>query len=132
MGLLSNDTQVYFSVLSAIEGHLRAGKLKALAVAAPKRLATLPDVPTTAEAGFPELFTGTWWGLMAPKGTDGKIVERLGTEVRTALTNPAVIDRFAQLGMVTGGQTPAEVDARIKKEAASWKYVIDSIGLKPE
>jgi tripartite-type tricarboxylate transporter receptor subunit TctC len=132
MGLLSNDVQVYFSVLSAIEGHLRAGKLKALAVAAPKRLATFPDVPTTAESGFPDLLTGTWWGLMAPKGTGSKIVDRLGSEVRAALANPAVVDRFAQLGMVTGGQSPSEVDTRIKKEAASWKSVIEGIGLKPE
>jgi tripartite-type tricarboxylate transporter receptor subunit TctC len=132
MGLLSNDVQVYFSVLSAIEGHLQSGKLKALAVAAPKRLAALPDVPTTAESGFPELLTGTWWTLMAPKGTDGKIIDRLATEVRTALINRVVIERFNQLGMVTGTESRGEVDARIRKEAASWKSVIEGIGLKPE
>jgi tripartite-type tricarboxylate transporter receptor subunit TctC len=132
LGLLSNDVQVYFSVLSAIEGHVRAGKLKPLAVAAPRRLATLPDVPTTAESGFPELLTGTWWGMVAPKGTDPKIVDRLATEVRAALADPATTDRFAQMGMIPGGQAPQELAARIEKEAASWKKVIQNIGLQAE
>ena len=132
VGLLSNDVQVYFSILSAIEGHVSAGKLKPLAVAAPSRLGSLPNVPTTAESGFPELVTGSWWALFAPKGTDKKIVNRLAGEVRDALADPAVSSRFREMGMSPGGEPPQKLAARIAAEASTWGNVIQSIGLQAQ
>ena len=132
LALLSNDVQIYFSVLSAIEGHVRSGKLKPLAVAAPSRLGTLPDIPTTAESGFPELVTGSWWALFAPKGSDKKIIDQLATEVRAALADPAVINRFREMGISPGGERPQELAARIVAEAGSWGNVIRSIGLQAQ
>jgi tripartite-type tricarboxylate transporter receptor subunit TctC len=132
VALLSNDVQMYFSVLSAVEGNLKAGKMKALAVASTRRLAAMPALPTSAEAGFPELLTGTWWGLVAPKGIDAKIVERLAADVRAVLADPAMAGRFAELGMIPGGQSPAEFNAQIQSEAAKWKKVIETIGLRAE
>ena len=132
VGLLSNDVQLYFTTLSSVEGNVKAGKLKALAVASKVRLAAMPEVPTSAEAGFPGLLTGNWWGLAAPRGTDPKIVERLAAEVRAVLADPAVQKRFAELGMNAGGQTPAEFSAQLKEEATRWKGVLEAAGIKPE
>jgi len=131
VGLLSNDIQIYFSILSAIEGHVKAGKIKPLAVAAPLRLSALPDLPTTAESGFPDLVTGTWWAMFAPKGTDKKIVDRLATEIRSSFSENEVSKRFRELGMTTGGVRPAELAERIRTEAGSWGKLIQSIGLQP-
>jgi tripartite-type tricarboxylate transporter receptor subunit TctC len=130
LALLSNDVQIYVSILSAVEGHLKSEKLKALAVAAPTRLGSLPDVPTTAESGFPELVMGTWWALFAPKGTDKQIVDRLATEVRAALADAAVVNRFREMGMSVGGERPQDLAARIAAEAGSWEKVVQSIGLQ--
>jgi len=132
VGLLSNDVQIYVSILSAVEGHVKADKLKALAVAAPSRLSSLPNVPTTAESGFPALVTGTWWALFAPRGTDKKIVDRLATEVRAALADSAVSNRFREMGMSTGGERPQELADRIAVEASSWEKVVQSIGLEAQ
>jgi tripartite-type tricarboxylate transporter receptor subunit TctC len=132
LSLLSNDVQIYFSILSAVEGHLKADKLKALAVAAPSRLGALPDVPTTGESGFPELVTGTWWAVFAPKGTDKKIVDRLATEVRAALADATVTTRFREMGMSAGGERPQELATRIGAEAGSWGKVVQSIGLQAQ
>src|SRR5215207_2089047 len=126
LALLSNDVQIYVSILSAVEGHLKSEKLKALAVAAPTRLGSLPDVPTTAESGFPELVMGTWWALFAPKGTDKQIVDRLATEVRAALADAAVVNRFREMGMSVGGERPQDLAARIAAEAGSWEKVVQS------
>jgi tripartite-type tricarboxylate transporter receptor subunit TctC len=130
LALLSNDVQIYVSILSAVEGHLKSEKLKALAVAAPTRLGSLPDVPTTAESGFPELVMGTWWALFAPKGTDKQIVDHLATEVRAALADAAVVNRFREMGMSVGGERPQDLAARIAAEAGSWEKVVQSIGLQ--
>jgi tripartite-type tricarboxylate transporter receptor subunit TctC len=132
VGLLSNDVQIYFSILSAVEGHIKADKVKALAVAAPNRLSSLPNVPTTAESGFPALVTGTWWAIFAPKGTDKKIVDRLATEVRAALADATVSNRYREMGMSTGGEQPQELAARIAAEAGSWGKVVQSIGLEAQ
>jgi tripartite-type tricarboxylate transporter receptor subunit TctC len=130
LALLSNDVQIYVSILSAVEGHLKSEKLKALAVAAPTRLGSLPDVPTTAESGFPELVMGTWWALFAPKGTDKQIVDHLATEVRATLADAAVVNRFREMGMSVGGERPQDLAARIAAEAGSWEKVVQSIGLQ--
>lgn len=132
LALLSGDVQLYVSIFSAIEGHVKSDKLKALAVAAPSRLTSLPNVPTTAESGFPELVTGTWWALFAPKGTDKKIVDHLATEVRAALADTAISNRFREMGMSVGGERPQDLAARIAAEAGSWGKVVQSIGLQAQ
>jgi tripartite-type tricarboxylate transporter receptor subunit TctC len=132
VGLLSNDVQIYFSILSAVEGHLKAGTLKPLAVAASSRLNSLPDVPTTAESGFPELVTGTWWGIFAPRGTDKKIVDRLASDVRAALADSTVSNRFREMGMTPGAEQSQELAQRISTEARSWGKIIQGLGLEAQ
>jgi len=130
--LVANEVQVYFTPLTPIAGQLQGGKVRPLALAAPARLSALPDVPTTQEAGFAELQTGNWWGLVAPAGTDERIVERLSKEVRSALADPAVQRRYAELGMVVVGDSPDETAAMMKREAVRWKKLIDTAGITPQ
>lgn len=132
LALLTGEAHIYFSVLSAVEGHLRSGHAKALAVASPKRLAAFPDVPTTAESGFPELLTGTWWGLAAPKGTDPKIVDRLAAEIRATLSEPAVSSRLATIGMLPGGLSPVEFTSKIQTETAKLTMTLEKLQIRPK
>lgn len=132
LALMANEVQVYFTPLTPIAGQLQSGKVRAIALAAPARLAALPDVPTTQEAGFPDLQTGNWWGLVAPAGTDKRILERLEKEVRTALAAPAVHKRYAELGMVVVGNSRDEAAAMMKNEAARWKKIIDTAGIRAD
>ncbi len=132
LALLSGDVQLYVTTLSSVEGQLAAGKLRALAVAARRRLNVLPDVPTAVEAGLPGLLTGNWWGLAAPRGTDPRIVERLANAVHAVLEEPGIQRRYAALGMDVGGQSPAEFAAQLRDESARWRRVLDAAGVRPE
>ncbi|MGY6516996.1 tripartite tricarboxylate transporter substrate-binding protein, partial [Vibrio parahaemolyticus] len=86
--------------------HVKAGKLRALAVALPSRLPSLPNVPTFAEAGLPDFSGGTWWGLLAPAKTPDAVVARLNREVNAILQMPEVRQRYASLGAVVQGSSP--------------------------
>src|SRR5258708_13104409 len=87
--LLAGDIQVAFPTLTGIIGPVKAGRLKLLAVMARERMAELPDVPTTVEAGFPQLVGGNWWVLAAPRGTNSRIIKPLAAEFRRAPPAPA-------------------------------------------
>jgi tripartite-type tricarboxylate transporter receptor subunit TctC len=130
--LLAGDIQLYFTALTPISGHMKSGKVRALAVGSQKRLQSIPDVPTTAEAGFPELLTGNWWVLAAPRGIDAAIVDRLAAEVRTALAETGVQNRYVELGMIRGEQSPQELRQWLQSEAARWKRIIEAAGVKAE
>jgi tripartite-type tricarboxylate transporter receptor subunit TctC len=90
----------------------------------------IPEVPTTAEAGYPELLASNWWALAAPRGTDRRIIERLAAEVRGALADPATRKRIADMGMIPVGSTPAEFARHMRAEAERWKAVIERGGIK--
>lgn len=130
--LMANEIQVYFTPLSVISGQVAAGKAVAIAVAAPARLEALPAVPTTAESKMPALITGNWWGLVAPKGTDAKITERLAAEVKQALADPALRKRYAELGLIPGGMPPQEFAASLRSEAVRWKKIIEDAKVTAE
>jgi tripartite-type tricarboxylate transporter receptor subunit TctC len=130
--LLAGDIQVAFPTLTGIIGPVRAGKLKVLAVMAHQRMTELPDVPTTAEAGFPQLVGGNWWVLAAPRGTNSRIIERLAAEFQTALAEPSVRKRVSDFGHVAIGLAPAETAAFLKAESARYKSIVELGGIKPE
>ena len=110
--------------------HIKAGKLRALAVSGATRSPQLPDVPTLAEAGVPGYAAYVWLGLMAPKGTPADIVERLRREVKAALTTPEVKAYFNGAGIEIAGSTPAEMDAYFREERDRWARVIKDTGAK--
>ena len=132
IALQQDSVQLAFYTMGPVLSLIRGGKLKPLAVAATARLDALPAVPTSQEAGFPDLLTGSWQGLAAPRGTDPRILDKINVAVRAALTDPAVRKRFADMGALTGDMSRAELTAFVRNEAARWKKVIDAAGIQPE
>jgi tripartite-type tricarboxylate transporter receptor subunit TctC len=108
------------------------GKLRAIAYAAPKRSALLPDVPTTAEQGFPEMVGGAFFGLMAPANTPVTIIEKLNSQVREVLNQPDTRDRLIRQGYEIQGSTPAEYSTYIRQQIERWTPVVKAAGVKPE
>jgi len=112
--------------------HIKAGKLRAIAVGTPRRIAALPDVPTVAEQGYPGFETSQWYGLMVPAKTPDAIVKRLADAAAQSAKSPAVLELFAQDNAVAVGSTPAEFASYIKKEQARWKEVVDKAHIRAE
>lgn len=110
----------------------QAGKLRAIAYAAPKRSPLLPDVPTTAEQGYPDLVGGGFFGLLAPAGTPRPIVERVHAAVRDALAQPDLRDSLVKQGYEVHGSTPAEYAEYIRRQVERWTPVAKAAGIKPE
>ena len=131
-GLLANDVQLAFPTLQPVDAQIKAGKLRALAVMGSQRLPQLSNVPTTIEAGFPELIFGNWWVLAAPKKTDPRIIQRLSEEFHTALADPAIRARLADLGHVALDLGPKESKDFIRAEAERYKTLINSTGITLE
>ena len=109
---------------------IKDGKLVALAVSTPTRSKTLPDVPTTIEAGLPDSDYVYWMGMFAPAKTPTAIVERLRSETEKALKNPNVLEKFAAQGIEPMPMTPAQFDALIKKEIETNIALVKAAGLK--
>jgi len=131
--LLANEIQFMFIGFGTVADQVRAGTLRPIALAADRRLAALPDVPTFAEAGYPNLGTpGNWWGLVAPKGTDPAIVDRLAAAVRKAVTSPEAQAKYARFGLLPVGSTPKDFAARLPGEAAKWQKIVAELGLSLE
>ena len=112
--------------------HIKAGKLRPLAVAAKQRLALLPDVPTAAEAGVKNFEASSWFGIMAPAGTPPDVVERLHREIAAALQKPVIAERIASSGARAVGNSPAEFAAQIRAERAMWGGIIKAANIKPQ
>ena len=104
-------------------GHVKAGRLRALAAANDKRLALLPDVPTFAESGFSGMEAGLWYGMLAPKGTPRAIVERLNGAINQALQDAEVRKRFAAAAIEVVGSTPEEFGRYAAAEIKRWGEV---------
>lgn len=130
--LLAGRTQATSAGLPALIPHIKSGKLKAIAVGTPQRLAQLPDVPTVAEMGFKEFETSQWYGIMAPAGTPKDIVKRLQEESQKALKSNSVTQRFAEDSAVGGGGPPEEFAAFIGKQQKIWKEIVVRAGIKPD
>jgi len=103
--------------------HLAAGKLRALGVTGPKRLAALPDVPTLAEQGLPGIDVNSWWGFVGPAGLPRDIVLRLNAEVRKALAEPELAAVLARMAIEPSPGSPEAFGAYLTQEAARWKQV---------
>jgi len=112
--------------------HIRSGAIKALAWAAPQRMAILPDVPTAAEAGLPGFEASSWFALVAPAGTPKEIVARLNAETAKILRDPKMVEQFAQRGVRLVGNSVEEFAAFIPKERARWSDIVKVSGVKLE
>ncbi len=125
LSMLSGDVHATTYALTAVAGHLKAGKLRALAVTSKQRMAEIADVPTTAEAGFPQYSGTNWWVIAAPHGTNTRIVDRLWAEFRATLAEPEVRKRIAETGHVPIPQGPAETVSFLKAESARYKKIVE-------
>jgi tripartite-type tricarboxylate transporter receptor subunit TctC len=109
---------------------VESGKLRALAVASKERLKVMPDVPTMAEAGYPSLEGGPWFGLVAPAATPRAIIDQLNAEVRKAFAGAAERDRFLNQGMLLPITSPEEFGKFMQEESARWGKIIRDAGIK--
>jgi tripartite-type tricarboxylate transporter receptor subunit TctC len=127
--MLGGQTMLLFGVASDVMPHVQAGKLRALAVASEKRVRALPEIPTTAEAGLPDVEIEIWLGAFAPRGTPREIVARLNAEIGRVLDLPEVRDRIAPggLGEVKGG-SPEQFASLVRSENAKWARVVKASG----
>ena len=130
--LVAGRTQATSAGTPPLMPHVKSGKLRVIAVGTPKRLASLPDVATVAEQGYPGFETSQWYGLSAPAKTPPAIIQRLAQEAGKAAKNPAVLARFAAEDAEAVGSTPKEYADFIAKEQARWKNVIERAGVKVE
>lgn len=112
--------------------HAQSGRVRILAVASPQRLKSLPDVPTMAEAGFPDFEVSVWWGLMGPANLPDVVVERLSRAVGTAVASGAIRDRLDTLSARPWTMTPAEFRAYYAKEGVRWTDVARKAGITPQ
>jgi tripartite-type tricarboxylate transporter receptor subunit TctC len=130
--LLGGQVQMGIFDVPVLLGHIRSGKLKALAVTSASRAPTLPDVPTTAEASYPNVTSDNWYGLVVAAATPAEIQKRLNAAAVAALKSPAVAEQFAKVGGLASPGTPQEYAAFLAKEQEKWSTVVTAIGFKEQ
>ena len=126
--------QVHMNIGSAVQNvpHVRSGKLRALGVGGPHRLAALADVPTFAEAGVPGAEATNWWGIVAPAGTPAPVLNKLQSEIAAIVESPETQKRFQLEGADVLRMTPAEFGRHLAAETDKWTRVVKQAGIKPE
>jgi tripartite-type tricarboxylate transporter receptor subunit TctC len=130
--LVAGQVQMVFSDMVPAMPHIRAGRLRPLAVTTEKRSPVLPDVPTMIEAGIPGYRAGVWWAVVSPHGTPRAIVARLNIELGRIVQLAEVREKYASLGVETEHSTPEEVTARIKADTLEVAKVLAAAGVEPE
>ncbi|ESW89912.1 tripartite tricarboxylate transporter substrate-binding protein [Mesorhizobium sp. M0902] len=129
--LLGGQVDIMCDQTTNTTKQIQGGTIKAYAVTSPQRLDVLPDVPTTIEAGLPQVQVGIWHGIYAPKGTPAEITERLSKSLQVALKDQNVVARFAELGTKPSPEadaTRAALKAKLESEIARWKPIIEAAG----
>jgi tripartite-type tricarboxylate transporter receptor subunit TctC len=127
--MIAGTVPVSFQLFPNVVGGIRAGQLRALAVASRVRLPALPTTPTTAEAGMKGFESAAWFGFLAPRGTPKAALERLNKEVVAAVADPAVTVRFTDFGALPVSSTPEELGRYISAEVVKWREIITKGGI---
>ena len=130
--LLSGRVPLHFSSISTGAPHVRAGRLKAIAMTTPKRSPSMPEVPTFDEAGLKGYDVSGWYGLLAPGKTPPALINRINQELQQVLKDPEALKRFFQAGIEPAPTTPAQFSALIKAEIPKWAKVLKAAGVEPE
>jgi tripartite-type tricarboxylate transporter receptor subunit TctC len=129
---ISGQIPAIFESLPTAIGHIRAGRLRAIAVSGRGRAAALPDTPSFAERGLPEVEATGWFGVSAPAGLPPPVAARLGAELGAAMASPEIRSRFAEVGVEAGAMPPAGYAAFVRSEAARWKALAAAHGIRVE
>lgn len=130
--MIANDIQLMFQLVPGIASQVKAEKVKALAILSDMRSPALPDVPTTAELGFPKLQSSTWFAMLAPKGTPTPIVEKMNAEINAVLKDPEFQKKLAAIGATTLGGTAEKLSSHLSAELEKWGAVIQAAGIKAQ
>jgi tripartite-type tricarboxylate transporter receptor subunit TctC len=130
--VVGGQVDMMFDTTLIVGPHIQSGKLRAIAVSSSRRLESLPDVPTIAEAGQRGFDMGSWQAVFAPAGTPKPIVDRLHAEIMKIVATPEVQARLKSFGMAPSTMTPAELGAYQKAEVAKWAKVVKAAGIKAE
>ena len=129
---MAGQTQVMFPSLFSAYPHVKSGKLRALALAGPKRSSLLPDVPTLEEAGVKGVEITQWYALFAPGKTPRPVVDQLNKALNTALADKDVVRRIEEQGAVVDTSTPEQLAQTVRQEIAKWKGVVRKAQLTPD
>jgi tripartite-type tricarboxylate transporter receptor subunit TctC len=129
LAVISGEAHWTFTPMQGPLAHVRAGKLRALAVGGNARSPALPEVPTVAEAGIPEYFSGTWYGIMVPKGTAAPLSERLHAAIVTAMSAPELREQIANQGAEPRTNSPAQFSRFVRDEYERIARVVKLAGL---
>jgi tripartite-type tricarboxylate transporter receptor subunit TctC len=127
--LLGQQVQMAFLDLPVLLQHIKAGTLRPIALGAPERAPTAPDVPTTAEVGMPDILIQNWYGMIAPGGTPENIVNLLNAVTNQAMDDPQVKQKLADQGLTVAGNRPKQFRDYITAEAQKWARVIKAAHL---
>ena len=130
--LLAGNVQMVFSDALPVMQHIRAGKLRALAVTSPERSPLAPDIPTCVESGMPGLVAVNWWGVFLPAGTPKPIADKFHADLIKVMQSADVKEKFANLGVDAVTSTPAELGAYLKSETVKYAKLINEAGIKGE
>lgn len=130
--LIGGQVQFTFDTPPAVLEHVRAGRLRALAVATTQRLVSAPTVPTFSEAGLPGFSGGTWFGLLVPTRTPRAVIDRINSEAVSLLTSPELMKAFNDRDIVPGGNSPEEFGRFIQSEVTKWKDLAGKVGIVAE
>jgi tripartite-type tricarboxylate transporter receptor subunit TctC len=130
--LLGGQVDATFTGAPAVLPHVRSGRLRALAVSSPQRLAALPDVPTVAESGYPGFDADQWYGIVAPAGTPAAVVKHLNAEINKALRMPSVAEQLATEGAIPTPSSPEAFGQLIAREIPRWAQVVKAGNVKSQ
>jgi tripartite-type tricarboxylate transporter receptor subunit TctC len=130
--LVAGQVQLVFADMVPAMPHIKAGRLRPLAVTTRARSAALPDVPTMIESGVPGYETGVWWAVMSPRGTPEAIVKRLNAELGRIVKLADVQEKYSSLGVSTEHSTPQFVTEKIKTDSVRVARVLEAAGVEPE
>ena len=128
--LVAGNVQLLFESTNSIAPHVKAGRVRALAVTGPKRAQSLPEVPTMVEAGVPGYEVTAWTGIIAPAHVPRRVLDRLNGAVNGAISEPTVKERLGQLGSEGGGGTPEDFAHLIRRDSAKWADVVKRSGAR--
>ncbi len=130
--VLSGQVQVFFMVPATAQVHVKAGRLRALAVSSAQRSKLLPELPTIAESGVPGFDGSTWYGVVLPARTPQDIVNKLNHDIVAALREPDISERLASQGVELVGSTPEAFAQFIRNEIPKWAKAVRASGAKVE
>lgn len=128
--LLAGNIQVIYDTVPALLPHLRSGSLRALAVTTPKKSSSVPEIPTSAEAGFPNFLAETWNAFLAPAGTPVTVIEALNRAIVSAVQEPSVRGKMNELSAEPVGSTPAELGSFMRDEVQRWAPIVRASGAR--